>query len=114
MTRILFDQNVPVGLRRHLADEVSTAYENTWHELRNDELLDAAETAGFDVFLTCDQSIRHQQNLAGRKIAIIVLLTNQHDAIVKNLAPVLRPLANVKPGSYQEVLHAPARSPHRE
>jgi hypothetical protein len=33
---------------------------------------------------------------------------------VKNLAPVLRPLANVKPGSYQEVLHAPARSPHRE
>ena len=78
MTRILFDQNVPVGLRRHLADEVSTAYENGWHELRNGELLDAAESARFDVFLTCDQSIRHQQNLAGRKIAIIVLLTNQH------------------------------------
>jgi hypothetical protein len=66
------------------------------------------------VFLTCDQSIRHQQNLADRKIAIIVLLTNQHDAIVNNRAPVLRALANVKPGSYQEVLHAPMRSRHRD
>ena len=50
MTRILFDQNVPVGLRRYLLDEVSTAYEQGWEELRNGELLTAAEHAGFDIF----------------------------------------------------------------
>jgi predicted nuclease of predicted toxin-antitoxin system len=104
MTRILFDQNVPVGLRRHLPYEVSTAYENGWHELRNGELLGAAERAGFEIFLTCDQSIRHQQKLAGRTIGVVVLLTNHRNAILRNLAPVLRALANASSGSYHEVL----------
>jgi predicted nuclease of predicted toxin-antitoxin system len=104
MTRILFDQNVPVGLRRHLPYEVSTAYENGWHELRNGELLAAAERAGFEIFLTCDQSIRHQQNLAGRTIGVVVLLTNHRNAILRNVAPVLRALANASSGSYHEVL----------
>jgi hypothetical protein len=113
MTRILFDQNVPVALRRHLAADVATAYEKGWHELRNGELLATVEDAGFDTFLACDQSIRHQQNLAGRKIAIIVLLTNHHDTILNNLAPVLQALANAYPGSYQEVLDAAARPRHR-
>jgi hypothetical protein len=104
MLRILFDQNVPVGLRRHLPYEVSTAYEKGWHELRNGELLAAAERAGFDIFLTCDQSIRHQQNLADRAIAVVVLLTNHRDAILRKVAPVLRALASASSGSYQEVL----------
>jgi hypothetical protein len=104
MTRILFDQNVPVGFRRHLPYEVSTAYENGWHELRNGELLAAAERAGFEIFLTCDQSIRHQQNLAGRTIGVVVLLTNHRNAILRYVAPVLRALANASSGSYHEVL----------
>jgi hypothetical protein len=104
MPRILFDQNVPVGLRRHLPYEVATAYENGWHELRNGELLAAADQAGFDIFLTCDQSIRYQQNLAGHSIAVVVLLTNHRDVILRNLVPVLGALANASSGSYQEVL----------
>ena len=104
MLRILFDQIVPAGLRRHLPYEVSTAYENGWHELRNGELLGAAEQAGFDIFLTCDQSIRHQQNLAGRRIAVVVLLTNHRDVILRNLVPVLEAVANASSGSYEEVL----------
>jgi hypothetical protein len=104
MPRILFDQNVPVGLRRHLPYEVATAYENGWHELRNGELLAAADRPGFDIFLTCDQSIRHQQNLAGHSIAVVVLLTNHHDVILRNLVPVLGALASASSGSYQEVL----------
>jgi len=35
--------------------------------------LDAAEAAGFDVLLTTDRNIRHQQNLTGRRIAMVVL-----------------------------------------
>ena len=41
--------------------------------LKNGRLLDAAEASGFDVLITADQNIPDQQNLAARKIAIIIL-----------------------------------------
>ncbi len=43
--------------------------------LRNGALLQAAEDAGFDVMITTDQNLQYQQNLAARRIAIIVLST---------------------------------------
>jgi hypothetical protein len=62
--KVLFDQNVPRNLRSHLAGhEVSTAANMGWQELENGELLKAAESGGFLVFITCDQSRRYQQNL---------------------------------------------------
>ena len=71
--RVLFDQGTPVPLRRVLtAHVVSTAYEMGWASFSNGDLLDAAE-AQFDVLVTTDQNLRCQQNLAGRKLAILVL-----------------------------------------
>ena len=73
--RILFDQGTPVPLREHLDNHtVTTAFELGWSTLRNGELLAAAE-GSFDVFVTTDQQIRYQQNLAGRNLAILVLPT---------------------------------------
>ena len=70
--RILFDQGTPVPLRTALSRHfVQTAYERGWHALSNGELLQAAETAGFDLLVTTDQNLRHQQNLADRRIAIL-------------------------------------------
>ena len=68
--RIVFDKNVPVGVRRFLIKhEVRTFVEMQWHpQLENGELLKAAEASGFDVMVTSDQNIRHQQNLTGRKL----------------------------------------------
>jgi predicted nuclease of predicted toxin-antitoxin system len=73
--RILFDNNVPVGLRRFLVKhEVRTIVEMDWPpQLENEDLLDAAEASGFDVMVTSDQNIQHQQNLTGRKLALLVL-----------------------------------------
>jgi hypothetical protein len=64
--RILFDKNVPVGVRRFLSrHEVRTFVEMQWHpQLENGELLKACEAAGFDVILTSDQNIVYQQNLS--------------------------------------------------
>ena len=45
-------------------------------QLENGELLKAAEQSGFDVIVTSDQNIRFQQNLAGRKLALVVLGSN--------------------------------------
>jgi hypothetical protein len=47
-----------------------------WKSIKNGELLQLAE-ARFDLFLTSDQNLRYQQNLAGRRIAIIELSTNK-------------------------------------
>jgi len=47
---------------------VETAYERGWQSLTNGELLQAAEAAGFELLVTTDQNLRHQQNLANRRI----------------------------------------------
>jgi hypothetical protein len=76
--RIVFDKNVPVGVRRFLSEhEVRTFVEMQWHpQLENGELLEAAKASGFDVMVTSDQNIGHQQNLTGRKLALVVLGSN--------------------------------------
>ena len=71
---ILFDHGTPKGLARALAGHtIATAQSRGWERLSNGLLLDAAEHAGFDLLLSTDRSIRHQQNLTGRKIAIVIL-----------------------------------------
>ena len=56
--------------------------------LENGALLDAAEQAGFDLLLTCDQNVPHQQNLAGRKLALLVLSTNHWPTLRRVAAKV--------------------------
>ena len=56
---ILFDQGTPVPLRAALVGHtVETAYERGWSTLSNGDLLTAAETASFDLFITTDQNLR--------------------------------------------------------
>ncbi|MDZ4717339.1 MAG: hypothetical protein SH847_02635 [Roseiflexaceae bacterium] len=59
---ILFDQGVPVPLRRALTNHgVVTVYEQGWSTLVNGQLLEVAEQQGFDVFITTDQNLKYQQ-----------------------------------------------------
>jgi hypothetical protein len=72
--RVIFDQGTPVPIRPYLVGHsVRTTAQQGWDTLSNGDLLTVAEEAGFDVFLTTDKNLRYQQNLAGRKIAIVVL-----------------------------------------
>src|SRR5207302_9749561 len=89
--RILFDQGTPVQIRRSLeAHTVKTSREQGWSTLANGELLRVAEEAGFDVLLTTDKNIRFQQNLEGRRIAVVVLGNGLCPRVVP-LPPVLSP-----------------------
>ena len=64
--RALLDHSVPRGLRTLLAGvEIKHAFEMGWHELRNGDLLRAAERDRFDVLITSDKSIRRQNRLGG-------------------------------------------------
>ena len=74
--RILFDHGTPAGIARSLpGHEITEAIERGWDRITNGELLKVAEAAGFELLLTTDKGIRYQQNLKGRKIAIVVLGT---------------------------------------
>jgi len=71
---VLFDHGTPRGLAGLLPEHtVITAKARGWDRLSNGELLKMAEAAAVDLLITTDQKIRYQQNLADRKIAIVVL-----------------------------------------
>ena len=102
--RVLFDQSTPVPLRQSLTHhEVTTAYERGWSQLKNGELLDAAESAGFEVLITADLNLKHQQNLKLRRIAFVVLSTPSWPRIERALAAIVRAVDAATAGSYVEV-----------
>ena len=75
--RILFDANTPAPLAKSLrGHQISRADQLGWHGLENGELLGAADQAGFDILLTCDQNVRYQQDFAGRSLTVVILSTN--------------------------------------
>ena len=102
--RLLFDKNVPYPLRQYLEKhEVRTAAEQGWDRLVNGELLRAAEEAGFAVMVTSDQSLEYQQNLKGRKLALVVLSTNHIRILEQNPGKLVSAIEAVQTGSYEFV-----------
>lgn len=103
--RILFDKNVPVGVRRFLTrHEVCTVVELNWPpQPENGELLKAAESAKFDVMVTADQNIQHQQNLTNRKLALVVLGSNIWPLVRGHQAAIAAAVDAAEPGTYQSI-----------
>ncbi|MCX6590057.1 MAG: hypothetical protein NTZ56_00905 [Acidobacteria bacterium] len=101
---VLLDNNAPRGLVRALVGHtVTEARERGWAELRNGELLSAAEDAGFDVFVTADKNIQYQQNLRDRKIAIVVLTKLRWRLVRDRLPEIAAAVHAAGVGSFTEV-----------
>ena len=101
--RILFDQGTPVPLRDHLlGHSVETAHEKGWATLRNGELLSNAESE-FDVLITTDRNLRHQQNLSDRRIAILALPTTSWPRLQRMARDIASALNGMRPGEYLEL-----------
>lgn len=103
--RMVLDESVPQKLRLRIADDntVVTAWFQGWSGLKNGALLKAAEDAGFELFITADQEISYQQNLKDRKLALVVLSTNNWDRIKTHVYRIADAIRVAKPGSYTEV-----------
>ena len=102
--KLLFDQGTPVPLRSHLKNHiVETAYERGWSNLPNGELLKRAEAEGYDALITTDQNLSYQQNLTGRKISIVVLMTTSWPRIKNHAGLVIQAVDSLQPGSYLEI-----------
>jgi hypothetical protein len=104
--RILIDESLPIDLAGELpGHEVTTVRARRWRGLRNGVLLRTAVDAGFEVLLTADQSLRHQQNLVKIGIAAVIVIGVQNRmADVRPLIPqILAALETVEIGRAVEV-----------
>jgi hypothetical protein len=101
---ILLDHSTPAPLRYALKGHVVVeAVERGWEKLVNGELLTVAEDADFEVFVTADKNIRYQQNLLGRKIAIVVLGNAQWPTLRLYVERVAAAVDAAATGSFTEV-----------
>ena len=102
--RILFDNGTPRQLRPRLFNhEAEEARARGWDTLSNGELLDRAEEAGFDVLLTTDQSLRYQQDMSNRRIAVVVLMNANWNRISRQTELIRSSLDGLQPGEVREV-----------
>ena len=99
--RILLDECVDQRLRYSLADhECQTAQHAGFAGLKNGALLTAAEAAGFEVLITTDQKMPDQQNMRGRRIALLVFCasTNRLQDLLRLIPEALAALDTIQPG----------------
>ena len=102
--RVLFDQGTPVPLRALLTNHiVATVYELGWSRLENSELLRQAENAGYEIFVTTDQNLRYQQNIANRALAIAVLMATSWPRVERHAAQVVAQIDSLAAGGYVEI-----------
>lgn len=102
--KILFDHGTPAPLRRHLQGHaVDRSAEKSWELLENGELIRKAEEEGYEVIVTTDQNMRHQQNLAGRKLAVVVLMATAWPRVQHRTEEIRAAIEEARPGQVREV-----------
>jgi len=116
--KILFDHNVPHKLRAELLalsrHEIVTVAHMGWARLKNGELLRAAEVHGFEAFVTGDRSLVAEQNLALRKLAVLVLSTNNWPILKGKASVVLQAIDQARRGTLSLVDCGEYRSSGRD
>ena len=101
--RILLDECVPWPMHKLLiGHECTTAQRRGWRSVKNGQLIQLAEDE-FQLFITSDQGISYQQNLAGSQIAILELSTNKLRRIVASADLIRSNVATMKPGEYRKL-----------
>lgn len=99
--RVLLDEQLPRQLaQRLISHDVRTVQQEGWAGLTNGELLRRAVTAGFEAFLTADQSLQFQQNLKGSTLFVVVLRarSNALEDLLPLVPAALAALSRAEPG----------------
>ncbi len=98
--KVILDENVPGPLKRYLEPhEVTTVQDQGWAGIGNGDLI-ARVDGMFDVLILADKNLRYQQNLAGRRIALVELPTNRWPQIQKMAERIANAVAEASAGSY--------------
>ena len=80
-----------------------TLAEKGWSDKENDEFLDVAEREQYEVLVTTDQSLPYQQNLPGRRIGLVVLLSTDWREVRLRTREIGEAIAAVGAGKVIEV-----------
>lgn len=108
--RLLIDECVPKRLRSYFpGHDVRTVRQMRWGGKTNGELLSLMVADGFNVFVTVDQNVRHQQNIAAAGVAVLVLVArnNKLASLVPLVADALAAISLISPGEIVEVSSRP-------
>ena len=101
--KILLDECVPWPMHKLLASHACTSVQQRgWGGIKNGDLLSLAESE-FDLFITSDQNIRYQQNLAGRRIPMVELSTNDLRRLRASAAQIQAVVGAIQPGEFRTV-----------
>ena len=99
--KVLLDEGVPPKVRAALPEhEVSSVQSLGWSGVSNGELLLRAEPAGHDLFIIADKNLSYQQNLTGRRIAILELWTNHRPTLEKHFSRLKSAVTLIQPRGY--------------
>ena len=102
--KIVLDHNAPHGLRGTLGDhEVHTADYLGWNELRNGDLLEIASSHGYDILITCDQSMRYEQNLSRYDVTLVTITSGDWNIIRQNIGPIRQAIVTAVRGEANPV-----------
>ena len=104
--RVLLDEQLPRQLAPYLTGhDVYTTQQQGWAGLKNGELLQRARTAGFDVFLTGDRSLQHQQNLqtSGLFVLVLMAVSNALEDLLPCVLGALAAIGKARPGHVDQV-----------
>jgi len=114
---VVVDEDLDVRLRLHFGPDVraETVEYRGWKELKNGVLLRAMVDAGdVDVFVTADRNLRHQQNIAALRLAVVVLRPRRKRLpyLLELMPEVMRLLPSLRPGTVSEVGPPPTAQTH--
>lgn len=100
--KVLLDECLTRKAKKYLDEfEVVTVPEASFNGLKNGKLLGAAAEEGFNILLTIDKNIDHQQNIGKFAIAIVILdVLQSHIRYVEPLIPIFKAqIGSYEPGN---------------
>jgi hypothetical protein len=101
--KIILDECVPLLVKKGLPDhDITTVQLNGWSGIKNGELLRRV-AAQFDVFITSDKNLRHQQNLTNLEVSIVLLPSNQVPVITALLPDIREALEKITHRQFVEI-----------
>ena len=99
--KVLLDENLDHAPRKLLEphDVVTVAYMG-WSGLKNGELLRMAEENGIEALVTGDQTLAAEQNLSGRRVAIVALSAIQLPILREKVPTTIAAIDAAVPGTF--------------
>ena len=104
--RVRLGEQLPRQLAPYfVGHETRTVQQESWAGLKNGDLLTQAEVAGFSIFVTGDQNLAFQQNIAKRRVGIVVLCasSNALEDLFPRVPTALTAIDSIQPGQLVRV-----------